>query len=531
MSLLQFASAAVLLVALYSEATSYLRRQRMPPGPPGIPILGNAMQLPTTMAWFRLTEWKEKYGPIYSLNLAGQPVVVLNTHKTAADLLDRRSHIYSDRPRLIMAGEILTGGIYMVFVRYGALWRRMRRASHDSFNLRSVEKYQPALFTESALNILDITDDPNSWEDCLVNTAASNILAAVYGRTRITRTDKSLLTRIHGHTARLASATAPGAFLVELFPFMLHFPRWLAKWKRDGIAWHEEETRFLERLSQEAMETDVGHMMRQLAESEQRHGLSEKEMAWLAGIMLGAGSETTSGSLLSFVLAMVLHPEVVRKAQAEIDAVVGRDRLPSYEDKEKLPYVRAILKETLRWRPVGPLAVPRRVTEDDWYEGYFIPKGTMVLPNVWAMNRLDRIHCSSVSRLAHGFNLTRDPEVFPDFDEFRPERFLDETGKVDHTPPDTHSMGHVTFGFGRRICAGYNFANHVLFIQMAMLLWAFHFDKALQADGQPVIPSKDDFIDAGVVVFPAPFKCKITPRFEGLRSVIQREIENLGIEM
>ncbi|KIJ64543.1 hypothetical protein HYDPIDRAFT_111879 [Hydnomerulius pinastri MD-312] len=512
MSLSHIASTTIAIGVLYLIIAPYRQRRQMPPGPPGVPILGNALQVPTTMAWFRFTEWKEKYGPIYSLNLAGQPVVVLNTHKVAGDLLDRRSNIYSDRPRLIMPGEILTGGIYMVFARYGDVWRRMRRASHEEFSLRSVEKYLPALFKESALNILDVANDPDAWADRLKNSTASNILTAVYGRPRITAKDKPILDRAHAHTARLASATAPGAFLVELFPFMMFFPNWMAKWKRDGIAWHEEETKFLEKLDEEAVEKEVQYSFaRQLAVNAQRHGLSKKERAWLAGINFAAGAETTHATLLAFVLAMTLHPEVVHKAQAELDAVVGRERLPTYEDKENLPYIRAIHKETLRWRPVGPLAVPRRVTEDDWYDGYLIPKGTTVIANVWAINR--------------------DPEVFPDYEEYRPERFLDETGTIDSVPLDTHGMGHVTFGFGRRICVGHNFANQVLFIHMAMLLWAFNFDKALGANGEPITPSKDDSIDAGVVVLPAPFKCKLTPRIQGLKSVIDREMEDLGVAL
>ena len=87
------------------------------------------------------------------------------------------------------------------------------------------------------------------------------------------------------------------------------------------------------------------------------------------------------------MLAMVLHPEVQARAQAEIDAVVGRDRMPSFADRDALPYIRAVVRESLRWRMVGPLGVPRTTVQDDVYEGYFIPKGSVVLENIWAMNR------------------------------------------------------------------------------------------------------------------------------------------------
>ena len=82
---------------------------------------------------------------------------------------------------------------------------------------------------------------------------------------------------------------------------------------------------------------------------------------------------------------MVLHPEVQARAQAEIDAVVGRDRAPTFADRDSLPYIRACVRETLRWRTVGPLGTPRATSQDDWYEGYYIPKGTVVLENVWCV--------------------------------------------------------------------------------------------------------------------------------------------------
>ncbi|PSS37906.1 hypothetical protein PHLCEN_2v248 [Hermanssonia centrifuga] len=158
---------------------------------------------------------------------------------------------------------------------------------------------------------------------------------------------------------------------------------------------------------------------------------------------------------------MVLYPDVMRRAQAEIDAVVGRDRTPLFSDRDKLPYIEAIVKEVIRWRPVDPL-------------------GTVVIFNVWAMNR--------------------NPKYFPDAEEFRPERYLDDSGQLAEAIPDTHGHGHFAFGSGRRICPGRDFANQAFFINIATLLWAFDFEKALDNDGQPIIPSRTDCIDEGIMV-------------------------------
>ncbi|KAF7790551.1 hypothetical protein EIP86_001507 [Pleurotus ostreatoroseus] len=157
---------------------------------------------------------------------------------------------------------------------------------------------------------------------------------------------------------------------------------------------------------------------------------------------------------------MIHYPEVMRRAQAQIDEVVGRDRLPSFSDREQLPYIEAMVKEVLRWRPVGPIGLPRQTAEDDYYNGYFIPKGTLILLNVWAMNR--------------------DPTYFPDYDDFRPERYLDDSGAL--------------------VCVGKDISNQALFINIAALLWAFDFQPTVGEDEKPDIPSKTNCVDEGLVV-------------------------------
>jgi cytochrome P450 len=180
-------------------------------------------------------------------------------------------------------------------------------------------------------------------------------------------------------------------------------------------------------------------------------------------------------------LAMLAYPETQARAQAELDAVVGRNRLPTFADYPHLPYIRAMVKEALRWRPIDPVGLPHRSTEDDWYNGMFIPKGTICIPNVWLLNR--------------------DPEIYgEDATEFNPARHLDANGELAPGPVDTKEESHVTYGFGRRLCVGRHVANNSLFIDIAIVLWANKIDRKKDASGKPLPLNTEGFLEEGLVV-------------------------------
>jgi cytochrome P450 len=179
--------------------------------------------------------------------------------------------------------------------------------------------------------------------------------------------------------------------------------------------------------------------------------------------MFAIGTDTLSTALEFWTLAMVSHPETQRRAQEEIDAVIGHARAPRVVDRALLPYVSAIVRETLRWRAGLPIGVPHCTDEDVWYEGMFIPKGTVCFVNVGVCNR--------------------DPDVYgPDADAFNPSRHLDEMGRLKPAPPDTKDEGHVSFGFGRRICLGRHISGDALFEVVATILWAFNLEKVGAVD-------------------------------------------------
>ncbi|KAI0792987.1 cytochrome P450 [Irpex lacteus] len=491
----------------------YSRQRHTPPGLYRLPLLGNILQVPRHLQFIPFTDWSQNYGPIFSLDLLGREIVIINTFKAAGELLDKCSNIYNSRPYSVMASEVLCGGTFMPLEVDMDRWRRWRRASHATFGPNGVKNSDCQRATKKAavLATLRTLVEPDKWEHNLDVFAASGIFNAVYGWAPLDA-DSPHIEATYELATRISDAVVPGAYFVDIFPFMKYLPEWIAGWKRDGMSC---QTRLSERF--EALLSDVAEKMStdsapasyasELLRNKNRHGFMRKECAWIAGVMVSAGAETTSTTMVNFVLAMLNYPDVMRKAQSELDAVIGRDRVPTLEDADNLPYIRAVVRETLRWRPPSTLGVPHLSTEDNWYDGYLIRKGAIVFGNIWAMNR--------------------DPSIYPDFDVFRPERFLSVDGKVEIIPPGTRKLGHASFGFGRRVCIGMHFAEQALFMGIATMLWALDIKPDLDGRGKEIIPPTDQWVNAGTVVRPAPFQCRFSPRFpmsQGLLSALSSDL-------
>ncbi|KAN0125466.1 Cytochrome P450 [Lactarius tabidus] len=500
---------AVLYAAHY--VTSPYRK--LPPGPRGYPIIGNVLEL-RSQQWLKFTEWRKQFGDVIYLNAAGQPMVILNSQKVAADLLDRRAGIYSDRPRNIVASDIMTGGLLVVFTRYNDIWRRMRKAAHEGLNKGVVRDFHGTQTKEALILASDGLKSPEEWDKHLRRAAASMVLSVVYDQPTIKPGQDHNVKLINDFVQRLTRAAYPGAHFVEFFPWMRYIPSRFATWKRNAEAWYRQDSAMFEGLFNSVhINSEKGDdrpsLCATLIRDADRHQLSNRENSWLAGTMYAAGAETTSAVMAWWTLAILAYPETQAKAQAELDAVVGRTRLPTFADYPHLPYIRAMVKEALRWRPVDPVGLPHRSIEDDWYEGMFIPKGTVCIANVWHLNR--------------------DPEIYgEDAAHFNPARHLDANGEVAPGPPDTKEESHVTYGFGRRLCVGRHVANNSLFIDIAILLWALKIERKKDAAGKLLPLDVDGFVEDGLVVRPIPYECDITPRFPEAASLLAHEIELHG---
>ncbi|KAH9987417.1 cytochrome P450 [Russula vinacea] len=200
--------------------------------------------------------------------------------------------------------------------------------------------------------------------------------------------------------------------------------------------------------------------------------------------------------MYSLFLALVLFPQVQRRAQAELDAVIGRDRLPTFDDRPRLTYIEALCKELLRWQMVTPMGLPHSSSRDDVYKGFFIPKGRIAHSTFWdfAINHLVQIPKGSIM-VANAWAILHDPETYPDPEEFKPERFLNEDGSIRDDP--TLSL---VFGAGKRICPGRHLVDATLFIVTSSVLSAFDVTKAKDENGNEIPVKAAVTVLSGIIV-------------------------------
>ncbi|KAI9452371.1 cytochrome P450 [Lactarius psammicola] len=471
----------------------------LPPGPRGLPLIGDVLHI-GDHEWLASPQRREDYGEMMYISALGKGMLMINSQRVAVDLLEKRSNIFSDRPRYISAGDIMTKNM-SVTQPYGDQLRRFRRVAVEGFSKSAVQHFHPIQNREAIMLALALMANPPSLEKHFHRHAWSIMFSLNYHLPPVESEHDPGVVGVENHVRRLLHEMHPGTRLVEFFPWLRHIPSRFAKWKRDAQYWFIHDSLMFQRLLGKVVDDLADGIDRPsfgatIIKTQSKHGLSQVEQAWLAGNMLSAGGETTSTTLQWWILAMLVYPAVQARAQAELDEVVGRARPPTFADVPFLPYIRAMVKETLRWSPVVPFGAPHASTADDWYEGMFIPKGTISLQNMRTLNF--------------------DPEVFgPNVTEFDPTRYLDEKGQV-KTVMESREEGHLSFGFGRRMCPGRHVAEGTLTIDFATLLWAMRFERPEGSRGELDVRT---LVQSGLTAHPVPFECKAVPRFteaEGL---------------
>ncbi|OCH88086.1 cytochrome P450 [Obba rivulosa] len=480
----------------YSWKNAFPRSLPYPPGPKGWPLIGNVLDVPKSYPWTVYRDWSRKYGTIVHLRVFGQSIVVLNTAKAVSDLLEARSANYSDRVRPVMV-PLMGLDWNVAFMPYGSAWRQHRRAVHQYFDSDSIRGYEPVQLKTARQLLGHLRREPADFLNIINFMIGAGIIEITYGHI-VQDANNPYLTLSRNGSVAASEGLVPGTFLVEFFPFLRHIPAWFpgAVFKRKAAEWKKTFRAMVEVPfndaraaieSGEAVPSVVAHILDQLGDLKGDRETREIEVAQnsLAAVY-AAGADTTFSTMQAFFLAMVLHPEVQKKAQLELDAVIGPGRLPDFSDRPSLPYITAIVKECIRWMPVIPLGIPHATMADDEYDGYLIPKGSVVIGNQWA--------------------LLHDPEDYPEPDTFAPERFI----KNEKLDPNVKDPSTAAFGFGRRSCAGREFAESTLFINIASILHAFHITPALDVFGRSMVP--EPRATSGFLSHPIPFECLVKPR-------------------
>lgn len=322
--------------------------------------------------------------------------------------------------------------------------------------------------------------------DCSQSSAI--ILKIIYGYAISPGKSDPLVTLIERFMEAFVQGTTTLAWLVDALPFLNRLPERLPGMYFKTLA------REWRRLTESMIDIPYAFVQHQMKKGAYRPSFvssllesgidheDETPIKRAAAVMYGGAADTSAASIHGFVLAMLLFPEVQKKAQEEIDTVIGHDRLPNHGDRESLPYVNAVVKEVFRWLPVAPLAIPHRTDEDIEYGGYLIPKGSLLLPSIWWF-----LH---------------DPETYANPDAFDPERFLEPRNEPD---PNEES-----FGYGRRICPGRHLADDSIFITVARLLTTFNMKKAVDASGKEIQPQVRT--TSGSISRPYDYPYSIEPR-------------------
>ncbi|ETN40993.1 uncharacterized protein HMPREF1541_02925 [Cyphellophora europaea CBS 101466] len=467
-------------------------KPKLPPGPPRLPLIGNLHQAPKDYPWRTYQQWTKQYGPIISLQYGLNTIIMLGTYKAAHDLLDKRSNIYSSRPRVVMGGECVSKGFRTLLMPYGQRWRLHQRLQASYLNIRVSQNYRPLQDLESKQLLHELLEPNQEFSERYHRYSSSLIFALAYGR-RLTWGDEPEVQAIDKVMENFLYAARVGTWLVDALPVLNYLPNVLAPWKRSGDRLHKfEASLYVENLLK-AQKNRTWNWSKQAEKMKESQEMSQKELAYDVGIVYEAGSDTTTMALEVFTLAMVLYPAVMTKAQRELDLVLGADRLPTFDDKESLPYIDAIIKETLRWRPVSAGGIPHAVIQDDEYMGFHIPKGATVIGNHWS------IHL--------------DEDVYRNPLEFYPERWLENP-----------ELPLAAFGFGRRVCTGQHIAKNSLFINIARILWTFNIGyKYEMRDGKKVRCEVDEFaFTQGFNSRPSKFKAHFEVR-DGRQSVVTEE--------
>ncbi|CAK9188554.1 unnamed protein product [Ilex paraguariensis] len=472
-------------------------RFKLPPGPSPLPVVGNLYDVkPVRFRCF--AEWAQVYGPIFSVYFGSQLNIVVNNSELAKEVLKENDQQLADRYRTRSSAKFSRDGKDLIWADYGPHYVKVRKVCNiELFSPKRLESLRPIREDEVSAMVESIFKDSTNpdnggkglmMRNYLGSVAFNNITRLTFGK-RFMNSEGVIDEQGQEFKGIVSNGIKIGAKLsmAEHIPWL----RWMFIVENDTLAQHAARRDRLTRIIMEehtlARNKSGGakqHFVDALLTLQKQYDLSDDTVIGLLWDMITAGMDTTTISVEWAMGELVKNPRVQQKAQEELDRVIGTDRVMSETDFSNLPYLQCVAKEALRLHPPTPLMLPHKANANVKIGGYDIPKESIVHVNVWA--------------------IARDPKVWKNPLEFRPERFLEE---------DVDMKGHdyrlLPFGAGRRVCPGAQLAINLVTSMLGHLLHHFSWEPP-----QGVKPEDIDMVEnPGTVTYMrSPLQAVAKPR-------------------
>ncbi|XP_044844345.1 cytochrome P450 2F3-like isoform X3 [Mauremys mutica] len=466
------------------------KRGGLPPGPRPLPLLGNLLQLdPKDMAKSLLT-LSERYGPVYTLHLGLQRVVVLCGYQAVKEALVDQAEEFSGRGDLPVVFRFTQGN--GIALSNGEKWKVLRRFALQTLRnfgmgRRSLEE---RIQQEARCLVQELAQTQAAPFDptFLISRAVSNVICSVVFGDRFEYQDGSFLTLVGLINQNFQLLSSPWGQLYNIFPGLMSY----VPGPHNRIFENFEQLRLfvLERVKmhQESFDPncprDFIDCFLLKMEQENQDPLSyfhTETLVMTTHNLFFAGTETVSTTLRYGFLLLMKYPEIQAKVHAEIDQVIGRHRSPSVEDRSRMPYTDAVIHEVQRFGDVIPMGVPHAVTRDTRFRGFLLPEGTNVLPLL--------------------FSVHKDPTQFKDPATFDPAHFLDPSGGF------RKQDAFMAFSTGKRVCLGEGLARMELFLFFTSTLQRFALSPLARPQDLDVSP-----LVSGLGNVPRPYEFRAVPR-------------------
>ncbi|XP_038146930.1 cytochrome P450 2F2-like isoform X1 [Cyprinodon tularosa] len=466
------------------------RPKNFPPGPPILPVLGNILNLSLENPLKDFDRLNRLYGNVYSIYIGPKPAVVINGLKAMKEAMVIKAADFSGRPQDLFVNDV-TKRKGVILADYGSSWREHRRfalMTLRNFGLgkKSMEDRITAEI-QYTIKTLESSIGKTVSPQVMFHNAASNIICQVLFGTRFEYDDDMIKVIVQCFTENSKIANGAWAMIYDSLPISRNLPLPFRKAFKNAEICENHVFRLVNEFKKTRVPGEPRHFVDCYLDELEKRGddassFSEEQLITYSLDLHFAGTDTTSNTLLTGFLYLMNYPHVQQRCQLEIDQVLeGKDRV-TYEDRNNMPYVQAVIHEIQRIANTVPLSVFHCTTKDTELMGYSIPKGTMIIQNL-----------NSVLREEGQWK-------FPH--EFNPENFLNEQGEF--VKPEAF----MPFSAGPRMCLGEGLARMELFLIMVTLLKKFKFiwpEDAGEPDFTPVY---------GVTLTPKPYHMKVQLRSE-----------------